>query len=361
MKQYVPFFEEGLCETIRKTGKKTWTIYSQKGRRLGMEHSLPAAKRRLKQIEYFKRLNEGEAYRKFTEEEIRSIADGAGIDLSQYDMNEIVLGMPVELEHGKMSQPDANVTDDDPVMTLQIVLAHLKEIDKYYSEMLIPGEEKFKSVQENILSTEYVLSDDEGGGYYSMDFTSKQPDLSPNVDDAYTYSESEAQQIRDMLKDQFGISVTVKPYAQEYHAVPTFEDYTNDNYRMSDWYFSNAGGAYASDGRAVHDFDFEKTDNQPTQDEIEMMQPYVDLIHGGYTMFDNMTDVHKNNDVIAFGFSAPPVKTGPYAGKDSWWTFVYNIRSKTFALIDDASGRIYQVTDATGLRKLLNEILPEMY
>lgn len=40
---------------IKKNDKNTWRVYSEKGRNLGTYHSLKAAKKRLKDVEFFKR------------------------------------------------------------------------------------------------------------------------------------------------------------------------------------------------------------------------------------------------------------------------------------------------------------------
>ena len=42
--------------------------------------------------------------------------------------------MNVELEHGRRD-PRTNVTDDDPVVTAKIALAHLNEFPDYYSRL----------------------------------------------------------------------------------------------------------------------------------------------------------------------------------------------------------------------------------
>ncbi len=58
------------------------------------------------------------------------------IDVSNYEMNEIIMGMFVELEHGsKGEEKSTNLTNDDPFETLQIVLAHLNEIPDYYTRL----------------------------------------------------------------------------------------------------------------------------------------------------------------------------------------------------------------------------------
>ena len=42
--------------------------------------------------------------------------------------------MEVELEHGRQD-PATNVTDDDPVLTGKIALAHLNEFPDYYERL----------------------------------------------------------------------------------------------------------------------------------------------------------------------------------------------------------------------------------
>jgi len=46
---------------------------------------------------------------------------------------EFLAGLHVELEHG-LAGPETNVTNDDPLITAKIVLAHLKENSMYYDE-----------------------------------------------------------------------------------------------------------------------------------------------------------------------------------------------------------------------------------
>ena len=66
---------------------------------------------------------------------IKQAAERANLDLSKYDVEQIKLGMPVEMEHGSELGDDTNVSNDDPVDTLKIVLAHLKEIPDYYTRL----------------------------------------------------------------------------------------------------------------------------------------------------------------------------------------------------------------------------------
>lgn len=44
------------------------------------------------------------------------------------------MGLGVELEHGTRD-PSTNVTDDNPIMTGKIALAHLNEFPDYYTHL----------------------------------------------------------------------------------------------------------------------------------------------------------------------------------------------------------------------------------
>jgi len=44
------------------------------------------------------------------------------------------MGMDVELEHGTID-PHTNVTNDDPLATGKIALAHLNELPDYYTRL----------------------------------------------------------------------------------------------------------------------------------------------------------------------------------------------------------------------------------
>ena len=83
--------------------------------------------------------------RRFTEADVVASAKVADIDISDYDMNEMIIGMNVESEHGSKMGDDVNVTGDQPVPTLKIVLAHMREKPYYYTKMLVPAEKKNES------------------------------------------------------------------------------------------------------------------------------------------------------------------------------------------------------------------------
>lgn len=67
----------------------------------------------------------------FTLEEAKEIGEKLGIDWSKFDVEEFRYGMDVELEHGLVN-PHTNVTNDDPLITGKIALAHLNEFPDYY-------------------------------------------------------------------------------------------------------------------------------------------------------------------------------------------------------------------------------------
>ena len=70
----------------------------------------------------------------FTTSEARQIGEALGIDWSKFDVEQYRMGLDVELEHGKVD-PHTNVTDDDPMMTGKIALAHLNEFPDYYTRL----------------------------------------------------------------------------------------------------------------------------------------------------------------------------------------------------------------------------------
>ena len=59
---------------------------------------------------------------------------GIDWDSAPFDVEQFRKGMEVELEHG-LHDPVTNVTDDDPVVTGKIALAHLNEFPDYYTRL----------------------------------------------------------------------------------------------------------------------------------------------------------------------------------------------------------------------------------
>ena len=67
----------------------------------------------------------------FTAKEARQIGEKLSIDWSKFNVEQYSMGLDVELEHG-LVDPHTNVTNDDPIMTGKIALAHLNELPDYY-------------------------------------------------------------------------------------------------------------------------------------------------------------------------------------------------------------------------------------
>lgn len=70
----------------------------------------------------------------FSAEEAKKIGEQLGIDWSKFDVEQYRMGMDVELEHG-LEDPHTNVTNDDPLITGKIALAHLNEFPDYYTRL----------------------------------------------------------------------------------------------------------------------------------------------------------------------------------------------------------------------------------
>jgi hypothetical protein len=69
-------------------------------------------------------------------DEAQRVGEQIGIDwaTAPFDVEQFRIGMEVELEHG-LHDPATNVTDDDPVVTGKIALAHLNEFPDYYTRL----------------------------------------------------------------------------------------------------------------------------------------------------------------------------------------------------------------------------------
>ncbi len=64
-------------------------------------------------------------------ERIQQVIGAEAAEISSVDFQK---GLEIELEHGLMF-PDANVTNNHPILTGLIVLAHLKEMLDYYDRL----------------------------------------------------------------------------------------------------------------------------------------------------------------------------------------------------------------------------------
>ena len=74
----------------------------------------------------------------FTLDEAKEVVDQLGIDYEggPFDLEQFRMGLDVELEHGT-HDPETNVTDDDPIVTGKIALAHLRELPDYYTRLAV--------------------------------------------------------------------------------------------------------------------------------------------------------------------------------------------------------------------------------
>jgi len=71
---------------------------------------------------------------KFTAIQAKTIGDEIGVNWEKYDLEEFRMGIEIEMEHGS-HDPQTNVTNDDPILTGKIALAHMKEIGDYYTRL----------------------------------------------------------------------------------------------------------------------------------------------------------------------------------------------------------------------------------
>jgi len=95
----------------------------------------------------------------YAEKLINLVAKKTGLDISKYDMEELIQGMLVELEHGSHNE-ETNVTNDDPGQTLKIVIAHLDELSDYYTR-LTKMEKEAESVKTDTKNEEKEENDED--------------------------------------------------------------------------------------------------------------------------------------------------------------------------------------------------------
>jgi hypothetical protein len=70
----------------------------------------------------------------FTLNQAKTIGEQLGVRWDKFDVEQFRAGLGVELEHGAVNQT-TDVTDDDPLMTGKIALAHLTEFPDYYTRL----------------------------------------------------------------------------------------------------------------------------------------------------------------------------------------------------------------------------------
>jgi len=74
------------------------------------------------------------AKKHFNASEARKIGEKLGVTWDKFDVEQFRMGMDVELEHG-LHDPVTNVTNDEPLTTGKIALAHLTEFPDYYTRL----------------------------------------------------------------------------------------------------------------------------------------------------------------------------------------------------------------------------------
>jgi hypothetical protein len=72
--------------------------------------------------------------KEFTFDKAKQIGNKLGIDWKKFDIDQFHMGLNVELEHGTIHS-ETNVSDDDPIITGMIALAHLTEFADYYTRL----------------------------------------------------------------------------------------------------------------------------------------------------------------------------------------------------------------------------------
>jgi len=70
----------------------------------------------------------------FTSEQAKEIGEMIGINWNKFKIEQFRMGLDIELEHGTIA-PHTNVTDNEPLVTGKIALAHLSEYPDYYTRL----------------------------------------------------------------------------------------------------------------------------------------------------------------------------------------------------------------------------------
>lgn len=79
----------------------------------------------------------------FSIEEALWIGNYLNIKFDKFDVEQFRIGLNVELEHGTVN-PFTNITNDDPILTGKITLAHLNEFPDYYKRLTAMEDEAEK-------------------------------------------------------------------------------------------------------------------------------------------------------------------------------------------------------------------------
>lgn len=75
-----------------------------------------------------------ESKKEFNQEEAKFIGTKLGIKWDKFSIEQFRKGINIELEHGKRHEA-TNVSNDDPMITGKIAIAHLNEFPDYYERL----------------------------------------------------------------------------------------------------------------------------------------------------------------------------------------------------------------------------------
>ena len=92
---------------------------------------------------------------RITGKHLKKVYDHFEIDPKDIPYRVMRAGLKVELEHGTIGGPMTNITDDNIIMTAQIVLAHLKEGIGYY-DFLALNEKMMERLREGTSCADLV-------------------------------------------------------------------------------------------------------------------------------------------------------------------------------------------------------------
>lgn len=85
----------------------------------------------------------------YTKKEILEAAKMLGITFKEFNLDDLITGVNIELEHGTIS-PSTNVTNDNLILTMKIALAHLNEFPNYYNKSYgLPALERYLEKRKN--------------------------------------------------------------------------------------------------------------------------------------------------------------------------------------------------------------------
>jgi hypothetical protein len=92
----------------------------------------------------------------FTTKESRDIASKLKVKFNEHGQKQFQIGLGVELEHGKDATREgvnANLTNDDPLKTGKIALAHINEHPNYYTGLSKMEENETKEEKKKSLKS----------------------------------------------------------------------------------------------------------------------------------------------------------------------------------------------------------------